>query len=212
MCRDEPLQVLADPFHDADVSRHPCQQHPAFERRDDESRQPNRIDTVPQLRPDFSQESVQLFRPAAEHVVEPSAKPLVRVGELASQIPERRARAAVPITLQVHQRVDEQRQPVDRLDHRLAQDGQATLREPLELPVDHRHPQRFLRREVVIEVALPAEPGRFDQLLDRGMAESTLVDHSCCGVQDGVSSAAHDMRLGPIGPNVKCWVGAGVAR
>jgi hypothetical protein len=40
------------------------------------------------------------------------------------------------------------------------------------------------------------------------VAVPAFVDHARGRVEDGIPTVAHTVRLGPIGPNVKSWVGA----
>lgn len=129
MRRDESLEILAYPRHHGGIALRARQQHAPFESRHDEQRESPRIHTLPELPPSFDQQRLQLSRPLIEYFVETLPETLVRIGQLASEIPERRAVPCVPLTLQRDHRVDEERQPVEWLDHRLPQDRQAPLGE-----------------------------------------------------------------------------------
>ena len=144
MRRDEPLQILTDPFHYRRVSLDARHQHAAFQRRHDEPRQSRGIDIVLQLRSHFPEQRLQLPCPLVEHLVQPQAKPFVRIGQLPREVAERRAVPRITFPLQRHQRVDEQHEPIVRLDHRFTQDGQPSLRKPRELPLEHFVTELFL--------------------------------------------------------------------
>lgn len=144
MCRDESLQIFANPLHDRRVSLHPRQQHASFERRDDEAREPRGVDVVLQLRAKFPEQRLQLSRPLIEHLIESQTKPLMRIGELARQIAKRRSIPPIALPLQCHQRIDEQREPVERLDHRLSENRQPSFGKPRELPLQHLVAERLL--------------------------------------------------------------------
>jgi hypothetical protein len=156
-----------------------------------------------QLRPGLPEQRLDLDRPPLEHHLDALAKPLVRVAHLGGQVPHRRRALAPALGLQRDQRVDEERQPLQRVDHRLAQHGQPPLREPLELPVQHLVAELLLRLEVVIEVALPAEPGLLDHVVHRGQRVAALADQRGGCVEDLSAAIVHEVNLGPIGPNVK---------
>ena len=79
----------------------------------------------------------------------------MRVRHFRGQRAERRATVTPARRVRRNQRVDEQIEPLQRIDHRLSQDRQATFGEPLELPIEHFKAQLFLAAEVVVEVALP---------------------------------------------------------
>src|SRR5512132_2195153 len=87
--RDEPFQVLADPLHDPDVTRHTSHQHAALERGDDEAREPYRVDVVSQRRSRLSQQRIQLIGPASEHIVEPPPEQLMRIRQFPGEVAER---------------------------------------------------------------------------------------------------------------------------
>ena len=144
MRRDESLQILADPFHHRRVSLDARHQHAAFQRRHDEARQSRGIDVVLQLRAHFPEQRLKLPRPLVEHLIQSQAKPLVRIGQLSREVAERRAVPRITLPLKRHQRVDEQHEPVVRLDHRLTQDGQSSLRKPRELSLEHFVPELLL--------------------------------------------------------------------
>jgi hypothetical protein len=71
----------------------------------------------------------------------------VRVGQLGGEAAERRAALQAARDLQRDERVDEEREPLERVDHRLAQHRQAALGEALELPREHRVAELLLRRK-----------------------------------------------------------------
>ena len=99
MSRDESLQIFANPLHDRRVSLHSRQQHASLERRDDEAREPRRVDVVFQLRAKFPEQRLQLSRPLIEHLIESPTKPLMRIGELARQIAKRRSIPPIALPL-----------------------------------------------------------------------------------------------------------------
>ena len=144
MCRDEALQIFANPLHDRRVSLHSRQQHASLERRDDEAREPRRVDVALQLHAKFPEQRLQLSRPLIEHLIESPTKPFMRIGELSRQIAKRRSIPPIALPLQRHQRIDEQREPVERLDHRLPENRQPSFGEPRELSLQHLVPQRLL--------------------------------------------------------------------
>ena len=191
MCRDESLQILANPHHDGGVPFHPRHQHPAFQRRDDEPRQPWRVHAIPELSAQLFQQGLELAAPLVEDAVEPLAKSLVRIGQLAGQVAEGRAIPCVALVLQRHERVDEQRQPVERLNHRLAKQREPPFGEARELPLEHFVPQLLLGLEVVVEMALPTQTGRTDQVFDRGVGKPPFVDQPGGGVENSCSAWSH---------------------
>ena len=127
---DESLQILANAVHHCCVALHARQQHATFQRRDDEAREPRRVDVVLQLNAQLPEQRLQLSRPLVEHLIEPPAKSLMRIRKLPGEIAERRAIPSIAFPLQRHHRVDEEHQPVERLDHRLSQNGQPPLDKP----------------------------------------------------------------------------------
>ena len=98
------------------------------------------------------------------------------------------------------------REPLQRIDHRLPQDREAALGEPLELAVEHLVAQRFLRLEVVVEVTLPAEPRR---LRSRRRPRSRVNPRSLMSAAAASRISARlsltDTILGPRGPIVKLF-------
>jgi hypothetical protein len=75
-------------------------------------------------------------------------------------------------------------EPLERIDHRLAQNREAALGEPLELPVQHFVPQLFLAAEVVVEMALATELRATDDVIHRGGGVSAFRDQRRGGVED----------------------------
>ena len=169
MRRDESFEILANAHHDGGVPFHARHQHPAFQRCDDESRQPCCVHTIPELRSQLLEQALELAAPLVEHTIEALAKSLVRIRQLAGEVAERRAVARVAFVLQRHECVDEQRQPVQRVDHRLAKKHEPPLRESRKLPLEHFVAQLLFGLEVVVEMTLPTQPRGSDQIFDRGM-------------------------------------------
>jgi hypothetical protein len=106
--------------------------------------------------------------------------------------------------LERDERVDEEVEPLEWLDHGLAQDREATFGKALELPAQDLEAEFVLGAEVVIEVALATEVGAFDDVIDGGSLEPSFGDERGGGVDDAIAGGwGHAVIIGPFGPIIK---------
>ena len=127
----------------------------------------------------------------------------MRVGQLARQRAEGGSAAPTALGLRGHERIDEEREAIQGIDHRLAQDRQATLGEPLELAVQDFVAEFFLALEVVIEMTLAREPGLTNDVINGSLRVAALRDQLRGGIKDLDAAIVHTRILGLMGPIVK---------
>src|SRR5688500_11956171 len=193
--RDEPLQVVRDPLHHPDLAPDPRHQHRALERRDDEARDARRVHSLAGRRLPLQrllEQRRDLLPPPREDTLDARPEPLGGIGHLRGHAAERRSGRAAALGLRDDDRVDEEVEPLQRIDQRLAQDREAALAEPLEGTIEDLVAELLLRAEVVVEMALPAEPRRLDDVLDGGLLEAGAGDEPGSGVQDLSFAVAHE--------------------
>src|SRR5688572_1965031 len=188
---DESFEVPSDGLHVRHVSCDAGHHERALQRRDDEARHARDIDVIAELRAGFPQHRLELSRPPLEHRREPLPEPFVRVRHLGHEIAERAASTTLRFRLARHLGVDEPVEPIERVDHRVAQDRQALFRELLEAMLNDRVSQLLLRLEVVIEVGLSAETRLTDHVIDGSLLKSVSTDQAGGCFQDSSASVAH---------------------